>query len=227
MQLSEVETNYDRASRYYDSLTELVFGRILGVEKCRERTIELLGDIQGATVLDVGCGTGRNFGFLVERVSSTGRVIAVDYSEGMLEKARDRVRKNGWQNVDVMRGDAVRLAGVPEGVDAVVSAWCYGIVYDLEGALNRALEVLRPGGAIAIMDFDRSKPTRGLLRTLFPLYGSLLKIAGIDTAEDLDNERLQERWNAGQELLCSRLVGVREERYLQGAGFILAGRKSA
>ena len=61
MRLSEVSVNYDRASKYYDRLTDVVFGRVLGLERFRRRTIDLLGDITGATVLDVGCGTGRKF----------------------------------------------------------------------------------------------------------------------------------------------------------------------
>ena len=68
MKLDEVSENYDGAARYYDRLTDIVFGRIPKLEKYRSHTINLLGDISGATVLDVGCGTGRNFPLLVERV---------------------------------------------------------------------------------------------------------------------------------------------------------------
>lgn len=223
MQLKDVARNYDRASRYYDRLTDIVFGCVLGLEQYRQRTIELLGDLDGATVLDVGCGTGRNFPHLVPRVGERGRVVGLDFSEGMLEQAGRRVASMGWKNVSLVQGDAVTLEGVPEPVDAVTSAWCYGIVYDLEAALNRALDVLRPGGRIAIMDFDRARPERGPLRRLYPVYSKLLQWAGIDTAEDLDDARLQARWTRGRGVLRARLSDLHEERYSSGAGIILSG----
>jgi ubiquinone/menaquinone biosynthesis C-methylase UbiE len=223
MQLEDVARNYDRASRYYDLLTDVVFERILGLEKCRRRTIELLGDIEGATVLDVGCGTGRNLPYLVPRVGERGRVIGLDFSEGMLERARRRVRTKGWRNVSLIQGDAVELEGIAAPVDAVVSAWCYGIVYDLEAALHRAVDVLKPGGRLAIMDFDRARPESGPLRRLYPVYEKVLRWAGIDTAEDLDVERLRERWKRGHRVLRDRLSDVHEERYSSGAGIIVAG----
>ena len=75
MRLEDVEENYDRAAKHYDTWTNLVFGRLLGVERLREHAIDLLGDLDGKVVLDIGCGTGRNFPFLIPRVGSTGRVI--------------------------------------------------------------------------------------------------------------------------------------------------------
>jgi ubiquinone/menaquinone biosynthesis C-methylase UbiE len=225
MQLTDVVRNYDWAAPRYDRWTDLVFGRLLGVEKYRGRTIDLLGPLEGATVLDIGCGTGRNFPILVPRVGDRGRIIGVDYSEGMLAQARDRVTAHGWTNVELMRGDAARLEGVPENVDAVVSVWCLGIVYDLEAALRRALDVLRPGGRIAIMDFTRARPDRGPLHWLYPLYSFALVRAGIDSPEDMDDSALRRRWERGRRLLRDRLDGAREETYLYGGGLIIAGEK--
>lgn len=136
MQLKEVSENYDRAAPAYDRMTDFAFGRLLGIEKHRNSTIDLLGDLQGATVLDIGCGTGRNFPYLMSRIGPGGRLIGVDYSEGMLARARQRVERQGWNNVELMRTDAATLEGVPGPVDAVVSVWCLGIVHDLDGALG-------------------------------------------------------------------------------------------
>ena len=84
-----------RAAKRYDMWTDLVFGRLLGVKRFREHTIDLLGDIDGKVVLDVGCDTGRNFPFLVRRVGAGGRIIGVDYSQGMLDVARARKEQEG------------------------------------------------------------------------------------------------------------------------------------
>lgn len=223
MKLEDVQRNYDPAAERYDAWTELVFGRILGVERLREHTIDLLGDLDGKRVLDVGCGTGRNLPFLVPRVGAKGRIIGVDYSQGMLDVARARVARHGWQNVELEQDDAAQLATIEEPVDAVVSVWCMGIVHDLDAALGRAIDVLQPGGRIAIMDFDRARPDRGWLRWLYPLYSRVLRWAGIDSAEDLDDARLRAKWSSGRSVLARRVGQLTEERYLSGGGIIISG----
>jgi len=223
MQLNDVPRNYNRAAKQYDWWADIVFGRILGYERFRERAINLLGDLNGKTVLDVDCGTGRNFPLLVERVGEHGKIIGIDYSEGMLDRARRRVQANGWHNVQIIHGDAVKLEGVPKTVDAVISVWCYGIIYDLEAALERALKTLKPGGPMAIMDFAQARPDYGMRRWLYPVYSRVLQWIGIDTADDLDDAKLREKWRHGKQVLNAHLNGFREQRYAQGAGIILSG----
>lgn len=225
MQLSEVSRNYDSAARYYDRLTDIAFGHILKLEKYRSHTIDLLGDLDGAIVLDVGCGTGRNFPLLVERVGVRGKIIGVDYSEGMLEQAHRRIQAAGWSNIDLIRDDAASLDAVSGPFDAVTAIWCLGIVYDPEAALNQIVDRMRPGGSLSIMDFGKSRPDHGLLRWLFPLYSIALRRAGIDSAEDLDNAKLKEKWERGKDVLKTRLGSFNEEYYLSGAGLIIAARK--
>lgn len=225
MQLDDVTQKYDGASRHYDRLMDVVFGRMLDLEKYRERTIGRIGDLDGATVLDVGCGTGRNFPYLVRSVGEEGRVVGIDCSPGMLSEARRRVREHGWRNTDLILGDAVKLEGVPQPVDAVMSAWCYGTVYDLAAALNRAVDVLKPGGTLAIISFVKSRPERGWLRWIYPLYRFAAQCCGIDTAEDFDNAALQAKWERGRRVLRSRLEDLHEESYLEGAGLIVTGRR--
>lgn len=225
MKLEEISTHYDRAASRYDWLTELVFGRLLRIERYRQLTMGLLGELDGATVLDIGCGTGRNFAGLVTRVGMHGHVIGLDYSQGMLAQARRRIARHGWQNVSLVRSDAVKLSGITQAVDAVIAVWCYGIVYDLQAALHRALDVLRPGGRIAILDFARTRPDQGPLRRLYPVYAYLLRVAGIDTREDLDDARLQARWTKGRQYLQGQLDEWYESHYLGQLGTVYAGRK--
>lgn len=224
MKLDEVRKNYDRIAGRYDRWTELVFDRLLRVEQYRERTVDLLGDLTNRVVLDVGCGTGRNLPLLVPRVGAGGRVIGLDYSEGMLNEARALVRREQWTNVELVRGDAATLEAVNGSVDAVISVWCMGIVDKFDAALQHAVDILHPGGRIAIMDFDRARPDRGPLHWLYPVYSRVLQWVGIDSAEDLDDERLRARWERGRAILRSRLDDIHEERYLSGGGVIIAGR---
>ena len=124
-----------------------------------------------------------------------------------------------------MRGDAVELDGIPEPADAVLSVWCYGTVYDLSAALRRAADVLHPGGRLAIMTFVRASPDRGPLRRLYPVYRFAVRCAGLDPARDFDNAALETRWAHGRDVLRALLWDIHEEKYLQGAGLIISGRK--
>lgn len=225
MKLDDVTQNYNRAARHYDRLADIVFGTLLGLEEYREWSVDQLGDVEGKTVLDVGCGTGRNLPLLVPRVGPRGRVVALDYSSGMLEQARRLVDEHGWSNVQLLQGDAAKLAGVPDPLDATISVWCLGIVHDLDAALRRMVEVLKAGGRLVIMDFAGARPERGPLRWLYPAYSALLRRTGIDSAEDLDDARLRARWRRGRELLDTLLENTRERRYLADTGFILSGTK--
>ena len=199
--------------------------RVLDVERYRERAVALLGNVDGKTVVDVGCGTGRNFPLLVKAVGPRGRVIGVDCSTGMLAQAEKRIARHGWRNIELVRGDAVELDGFDEPVDALLSVWCYGTVYDLTRALHRAADVLSPGGRLAIMTFVRASPERGPLRLLYPFYRFVVRSAGLDPARDFDNAALEARWQRGRAILRGVLSDVHEETYFEGAGLILAGRK--
>ena len=79
MKLDAVRRNYDRAARHYDFWTKLVFHKLLGLYRYRRRSIDLLGNVEGAKVLDVGCGTGNNWPILVPLIGTTGSVTGVDY----------------------------------------------------------------------------------------------------------------------------------------------------
>lgn len=226
MQLNEISANYDKAASYYDKMTDLVFHSLLRVEKNRELMIDQLGDIEGKRVLDIGCGTGRNFELLVERVGPQGQIHGIDYSKGMLEEARNRVNRRGWDNVKLSHDDAVELKTTQPPYDAIVSAWCLGIVYDLEKALSKALSLLKPEGHIAIMDFQRAHPDRGPLRWLFPIYSHFLQAAGIDSSEDLNDAHLQQKWREGLSFLQTNLQDVHYQTYLQNMGFIVSGKLS-
>src|SRR5690606_8857052 len=129
-----------------------------------------------------------------------GRIIGIDCSKGMLERASERVRQLGLRNVALLHDDAVELKTLREPVDAVLSVWCYGTVYDLAGALRRAVEVLHPGGSLALMTFERASPERGPLRWFYPAYRAAVRCAGIDPAKDFDNAALEARWQHGRRL---------------------------
>lgn len=84
-----IEQAYQNWAKVYDWLTPIY---ILGNEKrLRRRTIVSLHLQPGQTVLDIACGTGRNFPMILEKIGPTGRLVGVDYTAAMLDRARERV----------------------------------------------------------------------------------------------------------------------------------------
>ncbi len=120
---------YAHLGRWYDlvSLEALLYRRP------RRRLAELLGPLAGATVIDVGCGTGLNLGWLHAAVSPGGRVIGVDASESMLESARRRVDRHGWAGVELRLGEIEELGAVLDPAappDAFVATFVLSLLDD-------------------------------------------------------------------------------------------------
>ena len=222
MQLEDVIRGYGRTARGYDRRLRFWFGTVLHIAKYRERAIELLGPLEGARVLDIGCGTGANLPLLMRRVGETGQVVGLDYTPAMLEQARKRVESHGWPNVELVQGDAVLLDAVQGSFDAILSTYCFGLLYDLEQAMNRAIDRLEPDGRIVILDFGQVRP-KGPLRLLYPIYADMLVRYGIDSWEDLDEAVLRERWGRGKAVMHARLKDFAEERFLFDLGMLVHG----
>jgi demethylmenaquinone methyltransferase/2-methoxy-6-polyprenyl-1,4-benzoquinol methylase len=84
----------------------------------RQRAVELLKLREGDRVLDMGCGLGGSFPYLVHAVGQSGQVVGVEISPVISINARRRIEKNGWRNVEVIEADAraVHLTGKFDGL---------------------------------------------------------------------------------------------------------------
>ncbi|MEP7203068.1 MAG: methyltransferase domain-containing protein [Ilumatobacteraceae bacterium] len=97
----------------------------------RKRLCEIVGPMPGATVVDVGCGTGLNLSWLHQAVSPGGRVIGLDSSPSMLAAAQRRISRHGWSGVDVIRGEISRLDDVLAAADIAPDAFVATFVLSL------------------------------------------------------------------------------------------------
>ena len=102
-------------------------------------------------MLEIGCGTGRNFPYLREAVGPSGRVYGVDLSTGMLAKARALCEQRRWRNVELTHEDAADYIA-PEPLDGVMFGLSYNTMPHHLTVLRHAWKQLRPGGRIVIMD---------------------------------------------------------------------------
>jgi ubiquinone/menaquinone biosynthesis C-methylase UbiE len=117
----------------------------------RANAVERLALRPGQRVLEIGCGTGRNFPYLRAAVGAHGQIYGVDLSAGMLAKARALCERQQWSNVELAQEDAAGYAA-PEPLDAVLFGLSYNTMPHHLAVLRQALKQLRPGGRIAIMD---------------------------------------------------------------------------
>jgi SAM-dependent methyltransferase len=108
------------------------------------------GIAPGDEVLDVGCGAGlttREAG----HASAPGRVVGVDVSEPMLERARERTAAEGLDNVSYLLGDAQRTAFAPARFDLAISRFGLMFFSDPVAALTNIASALRPQGRLAAL----------------------------------------------------------------------------
>ncbi len=110
-------------------------------------------------VVDLACGTGQNFPHLIETFGQDTRVIATDCSEGMLEKAKRRARKNGWQNIYFLAADARVLSqqqldntlGYSSKPDCIVSTLALATLPEWKNVFNNLFDLLKPGGQYVML----------------------------------------------------------------------------
>lgn len=122
----------------------------------RQLSVDALQLRPGDAVIELGCGTGLNFPLLRRAVGAEGRIIGVDLTDAMLDKARSRVRRADWHNVDLVQADVSAYA-FPAGVAGVLSTFAITLVPEYDEVICAASRALKRGGRLAV--FDLKKPS--------------------------------------------------------------------
>jgi len=113
----------------------------------------LLGDIEpGSVVLDLGCGAGTDLLIAAQMVGPDGRVIGVDMTPAMLERAAASARAMGLENVELHESLIESLPLEDASVDIVISNGVIDLVPDKEAVFAEIDRVLRPGGRLQLAD---------------------------------------------------------------------------
>jgi demethylmenaquinone methyltransferase/2-methoxy-6-polyprenyl-1,4-benzoquinol methylase len=119
----------------------------------RREAVQSLDLHAGDTVVEIGCGTGLNFGMIREAVGDSGKIIGVDATDAMLAQARRRAQNHGWSNVDLVLSD-VRSFRFPGSTAGILSTYALSIMPNVEDVLERGKHSLKVGGRLSVLDLQ-------------------------------------------------------------------------
>lgn len=107
---------------------------------------------EGDTVVDLGSGAGNDCFVARAETGVTGKVIGIDFTEAMIEKARMNAEKLGFNNVEFRQGDIEKIPMTSNVADVVVSNCVMNLVPDKPKAFGEVYRILKPGGHFSISD---------------------------------------------------------------------------
>jgi len=162
----QVNRMFDRVAGRYDALNSVMTAGLH--HRWRERAAARTGLGPGGAALDICCGTGDLALELAKQVTPGGHVVGCDFSEPMLDLAREKTSERGVDGVRFEWADALELPYDGERFDAVTVGFGVRNLADLDRGLREMARVLKPGGRAVILEI--TQPTRPPLSLFYSLW---------------------------------------------------------
>jgi len=125
---------------------------------------------EGETVLDLGSGAGFDCFLAAQKVGEKGKIIGVDMTPEMVEKARENAMKGNYGNVEFRLGEIENLPVADNSVDAVISNCVINLSPDKRSVFMETFRVLKPGGRLMISDIVLTKELPDFIKNSIEAY---------------------------------------------------------
>ena len=210
-----IQRGYAAWARVYDWFARAT----ASVGGVRAGCVRALGLDPGDTVVEFGCGPGVNVPALRAAVGSTGRVVGVDITGAMLDRARGLAERRGWENVAFVRGDAtdppIRSA------DAVLATFVTSLFPDPYAVVSDWCD-MADSVVVAAFAPRGSRAANAALSAFARLNGRLFDVAAGDPLDQLDA-----RTTAARRAIADNSATLTADRYLWGTITTYAGHGRA
>jgi SAM-dependent methyltransferase len=137
---------------------------------------------EGETVLDLGAGAGFDAFLAAAKVGRSGRVIGVDMTQEMVNRAQENARKGKYTNVEFRLGEIENLPVKDNSIDVIISNCVINLSPDKERVFNEAYRVLKAGGRLMVSDLVLIKELPAIIKNSVEAYVGCL--AGAAMKED-------------------------------------------
>ncbi len=169
---------------------------------------------KGETVLDLGSGGGLDCFLAAKKVGEEGRVIGVDMTPEMIDKARENARKSRYGNVEFRLGEIENLPVADNTADIVISNCVINLSPDKARVFREAFRALKPGGRLMVSDIVLLKKLPPEIKKSVEAYigclsGAIMKDLYLSLIRDAGFQRRQ---NHGGYTISSRIHGKRPDR---------------
>lgn len=158
---------FDQIAEQYDAINQVMSAGQW--EKWHREFLQHTRLAPGQTNLDVACGTGDLSILTAAQVAPDGKVVGIDFSEGMLQVGRRRVAATPYRDLITLQwGNAMELEFPDSTFDCVTMGWAMRNVKSIDRTLAEIYRVLKPGGRFVCL--EAAKPYSALMRLGFFLY---------------------------------------------------------
>ncbi|UCD78236.1 MAG: methyltransferase domain-containing protein [Desulfobacterales bacterium] len=148
----DITVLYRKRAKNYNLSANLYYLIDIREYAYRKRAADALALNSGDVVVEVGCGTGLNFGPLRNKVGPEGKIVGLDLTFDMLSVAKQRIEDKGWKNISLIQCDAASY-DFSLHLDGIISTFAITLMPEYDQIIKKGSAALSPGKKLVVLDF--------------------------------------------------------------------------